>query len=346
MSTVRIPKKLCEDQFRLVEPQINAEGIHTWPFDAAFPIDVRFMTSGPGHNVRKNRHEYFELAYLCAGAASLEIQDRSLPLHEGDLAVVGSTLYHRFECRSDLMTLAVLFFQPDLIRADGGPDNAEYLTPFLLQDAQFPHVVHSRTGIPSQIFELVQRIRSESPATTSRARLAVKTYLKMILILLVNQYASYAGTVETFQRQQRALERLRPLFDHLEKHFGEPIQVQEAARICGMSESHFMSFFKRATGQSFMAYLNHCRIERAQALLVMTEKSVSDISQEMGFCDQSYFGTVFRKLIGVTPAAYRSKSRADGVARQADHSAVPASPMARAAVVGGLSTNNRLAPRA
>src|SRR6266446_7652080 len=214
MSTVRIPKKLCEDQFRLVEPQINAEGIHTWPFDAAFPIDVRFMTSGPGHNVRKNRHEYFELAYLCAGAASLEIQDRSLPLHEGDLAVVGSTLYHRFECRSTPpVTLAVLFFQPDLIRADGGPDNTEYLTPFLLQDAQFPHVVHSRTGIPSQVFELVQRIRSESPATTSRARLAVKTYLKMILIQLVNQFASYAGTVETFQRQQRALERLRPLFD-------------------------------------------------------------------------------------------------------------------------------------
>jgi len=184
----------------------------------------------------------------------------------------------------------------------------------------------------------VQRIRNESPATTSRARLAVKTYLKMILILLVNQFASYAGTVETFQRQQRALERLRPLFDHLEKHFGEPIQVQEAARICGMSESHFMSFFKRATGQSFMAYLNHCRIERAQALLVLSEKSVSDISQEMGFCDQSYFGTVFRKLIGVTPAAYRAKSRADGVARQVDHSAVPASPMARAAVVGVLST--------
>ena len=32
---------------------------------------------------------------------------------------------------------------------------------------------------------------------------------------------------------------------------------------------------------------------------------------------QSYFGTVFRKLIGVTPAAYRAKSRADGIARQA-----------------------------
>src|SRR5258708_29694424 len=307
---MRVPEKLCEDQFRVVEPQINAEGVHVWPFDPVFPVDVRFLTSGLGNNVRKNRHEYFELAYLCGGAASLEIHDRSVPLQEGDLAVVGSPLYHRFECRSaPPVTLAVLFFQPDLIRADGGPDNAEYLTPFLLQDSLFPHVVPANASIPGQVFDLMQRIRAELPATTPRARLAVKTYLKMTLILLVNQYASYAGTVETFRRQQRALERLRPLFEHLEENFGDPIQVQEAARICGMSESHFMSFFKRATRQSFMAYLNNCRIERAQALLVMTDKSVSDISQEMGFCDQSYFGTVFRKLVGMTPAAYRSKSR-------------------------------------
>lgn len=325
-----------------MEPQINAEGIHVWPFDPAFPVDVRFMSSRLGHNVRKNRHDYFELAYLCGGSASLEIQDRSLPLDEGDLAVVGSTLYHRFECRAvPPFTLAVLFFEPDLIRADGGPDNAEYLTPFLLQDRQFPHVVPASSAIPNQVFDLMQRIRAELPATTPRARLAVKTYLKMSLMLLVNQYASYAGTVETFQRQQRALERLRPLFEYLETHFGEPTQVHEAARICGMSESHFMSFFKRATGQSFMAYLNHCRIERAQALLALTDKSVSDISQEMGFCDQSYFGTVFRKLVGMTPAGYRAKSRADGAARQGDYSTPPANLLSRVGVTGGLNGKTR-----
>jgi two-component system response regulator YesN len=83
-----------------------------------------------------------------------------------------------------------------------------------------------------------------------------------------------------------------------------------------------MNFFKKATGQSFTAYLNHCRIERAQALLVMTDKSVSDISQEMGFCDQSYFGTVFRKLVGMTPAGYRAKSRTDVLQGRDGHGAV------------------------
>jgi AraC-like DNA-binding protein/mannose-6-phosphate isomerase-like protein (cupin superfamily) len=324
MSGTLVPRSLCEDQFRVVEPQINAEGVHIWPFDPAFPIDVRFMTSSPRHNVRKNRHDYFELLYLCAGPARLEIQDRSLPVQEGDLATVGSTAYHRLECSaSDPLTVAVLFFHPDIIRADGGAESTGYLTPFLLQDAEFPHVLTAKSEIPSQVFDLMQRIRAELPAASPRARLSVKTYLKMILILLVNEYASYSGTLETYQRQQRALERLRPLFAYLEKHYGDRIQVHHAARVCGMSESHFMSFFKHTTGQSFMAYLNHCRIERALELLVSTDRSMSDISQEVGFCDQSYFGTVFRKTIAMTPAAYRAKSRSGLLEGRDPHTFAP-----------------------
>jgi AraC family transcriptional activator of pobA len=328
--SIRVPRKSCEDEFRLVEPQINAEGVHVWPFNESFPIDVRFLTSDGRHSVRMNRHDYFEILYLCAGTAHFRIQDRLLPLHEGDLAVVGSTVYHRLECHADSPpTMAALFFEPDMIRSDGGPENTEYLTPFLLQDAQFPHIVAAKSGVPRQVFDMMQRIRAELPATCTRSRLAVKTYLKMILMLLVNQYASYAGTVEIFQRQQRALDRLRPLFDHVSKYFGESIQVRDAARTCGMSESHFMSFFKRATGQSFMAYLNHCRVERAEALLVTTDKPMSEISQETGFCDQSYFGTVFRRLVGLTPAAYRRRFRtSDEIAfKLVDHARPSLSPV-------------------
>ena len=64
-------------------------------------------------------------------SADCHIQDRILPLNEGDLAIVGSTLYHRIECRSSPVKIAALFFQPDLIRCDGGSDSAEYLSPFL-----------------------------------------------------------------------------------------------------------------------------------------------------------------------------------------------------------------------
>jgi AraC-like DNA-binding protein len=329
---VRLPKKSCKDHFSLIEPQINAEGIHMWPFDGFCPVDVLFLTEPGRHHVRMNRHEYFEVLYLCSGSADVHIQDRLMPLHEGDLVIIGSTLYHRIECRSSSpVTIAALFFEPDLIRCNGGSDGAEYLTPFFRQDASFPHVVSAKTGVPRQVLEMMLRMRSELPANSPRARLAVKTYLKMILILLVNQFASYAGTLENFQRQQRALERLVPLFRHLEENCGHAIQVKEAARICRMSESHFMSFFKRLTGLSFMKYLNHYRIERAQVLLASTDEPMATISQELGFCDQSYFGMVFRRFVGMTPADYRRHSRNRDPKDRAQVNLVPSLPSTVAA---------------
>ena len=319
---IHLPRNSFKDHFSLVEPQINAEGVHMWPFDPPCPVDVLFLNVDGRHRVRMNRHGYFEVLYLCSGSANCHIQDRLLPFNEGDLAIIGSTLYHRIECQSSApLTIAAMFFEPDMIRCDGASDSAEYLTPFLLQDANFPHIVPAETGIPRQVLDMMLRIRAELPATAPRARLALKTYMKMLLILLVNQYAPYAGTVETFQRQQHALDRLRPLFRYLGENCGNAIQVGQAARICGMSESHFMSVFKRVTGLSFVTYFNHYRIERAQALLANTDESMAAISQQVGFCDQSYFGMIFRRIVGMTPVTYRRRIRSKSPEGQAqlDH---------------------------
>lgn len=310
---ISLPNRSCRDQFDLVEPQINAEGVHVWPFNSSCPVDVLFLTAQGRHHVRMNRHSYFEVVYFFSGSGSYRIQDRLLPFNEGDLAIIGSTLYHRIECHSTTpLTMAALFFEPHLIRCDGASDGAEYLAPFMLQDADFPHVVPAESGIPRKVLDMMLRIRAELPPSTPRARLALKTYMKMLLLHLVNQYAEYAGTVETFQRQQQALDRLRPLFHHLGNRVEDPIQVGYAARICGMSESHFMNVFKRVTGLSFVTYINHYRVERAQVLLAKTDESMANISQQVGFCDQSYFGMIFRRVVGMTPATYRRQIRMDG----------------------------------
>ena len=312
---VRFPRDSCADHFRLVDPQIDAEGVHAWSFDASCPLDVLFLIENGQQKVRMNRHSYFEVIYLCSGSALCHIQDRLLPMRAGDLAVIGSTLYHRVERRSSsALTIAALFFDPEIIRCGGGDDSIEYLTPFLLQDANFPHIVSAETGIPRQVLEMMLRIHAER-SSMPKSRLSIKTCLKMILASLVNYYGSYSGTVEIFHRQQQALDRIRPLFRYLEENCEASIQIKQAARVCGMSESHFMSVFKEVTGLSFLKYLNHYRIERARILLTHSDEPMKNICQDVGFCDQSYFGAVFRKLVGVTPAEYRRHYRSDGGSR-------------------------------
>jgi AraC-like DNA-binding protein len=300
-----------ENAFALIDPQINAEGRHIWPFDPAFPLDVRFYVWDKRHHIRMNRHDYFELFYLQQGELICRIQEREFSMRSGDLAVISSTQYHTIRWPekkkpAGQVKAATLYFLPDLIRAtDATGEDAEYLLPFLMQGANFPHIIPSKTGIPAQVVDLIKRMNAKLPADTTRARLTLKTYLKMILILLVNHYADHQGMVETFNRKQQAIERLAPLFAFLETHFGEPISVTTAAEIVNMSESHFMRFFKQVTAQSFVNYLNHFRVAKAEELLTKTSLTVSEVSQAVGFCDQSYFGVVFRKVTGSSPLQYK-----------------------------------------
>lgn len=304
-----------ENAFSVLDPQINAEGVHVWPFDSSFAVDVRFFLFDKRHNIRMNRHDYFEIFYVHSGETICRIQNRSFPISAGDLVVISSTQYHTMyppierDARTTVKA-AALYFLPELIRAvETNGDDAEYLMPFLVQDAGFSHIIKAETGIPNQVFDLIKRINTELPTASTRARLAVKTYLKMVLILLVNHYAEYQGTGEIFNRKQRAIEHLRPIFEFLEDHYGEPITVRTAAATVGRSKSDFMRFFKQVTGQSFVAYLNHFRIAKAQELLANTDKSISEVSQEVGFCDQSYFGLMFRKLTHMTPLHYKNHLR-------------------------------------
>jgi AraC-like DNA-binding protein len=131
----------------------------------------------------------------------------------------------------------------------------------------------------------------------------------MILLILANHFATYKGTIRAYERRQEHLRRLSPLFDFLERHYSEQIVISDAASLVGMSNSHFRRFFKQTTGQSFVTYLNHFRIARAQEVLESSDKTIAEVGLDVGFCDQSYFGLVFRRLTKITPLEYRQRSR-------------------------------------
>ncbi len=78
----------------VVEPQVNAEGIHVWPFDPSFPIDVRFFRFNRLGVVRPRRHDYFEVLYLFRGEMMAHLHDARAALREGELMVMNSTIYH------------------------------------------------------------------------------------------------------------------------------------------------------------------------------------------------------------------------------------------------------------
>ncbi|MBC8164329.1 MAG: helix-turn-helix domain-containing protein [Bryobacteraceae bacterium] len=303
---------LWENAAQVIEPRVTAAGIHVNAFDPTFPMQVRFLKLKAPSSVPLRRHDYLEVLYMESGAAAYRVSGREVEVNQGDLFIMGSHLDHGIQTYiTPTIRAVVLYFHPRLIRGEGATiEGAEYLVPFEIQREGFPHSIPASTGIPTEVLDLIRRIHQETADSTPHAQLAMKTYLKMILVLLMNYYAIHAATNGAVVRKNRHLERLQPLFDYVDHHYVENISVEQAAGLLRMSKSHFMRFFRAVTGQAFVSHLNRFRIGRAQHLIATTDLTIAAITQDVGFCDQSYFGVVFRRYVGMTPRQYRDRLRA------------------------------------
>ena len=79
------------------------------------------------------------------------------------------------------------------------------------------------------------------------------------------------------------------------------------ADAAGLSPSHFARLFRQATGQPPHRYALHARIERAQTLLLQTGLSITAVSEQLGFYDESHFIRHFKRIMGTTPDVWRKK---------------------------------------
>jgi AraC-like DNA-binding protein len=101
----------------------------------------------------------------------------------------------------------------------------------------------------------------------------------------------------------RHLLRARDLAD---ARYFEPLEVGDLARAAGLSRAHFSREFRRAFGVSPHAYLLTRRLERAAALLRVSDRSVADICMSVGLRSVGSFTTSFQRMFGMSPTAYRA----------------------------------------
>ena len=94
---------------------------------------------------------------------------------------------------------------------------------------------------------------------------------------------------------------------YLKERFTEKITLKTVAERFFINAAYLGQLFKRKTGVSFHDYLLKLRMEKAKQLLVATNKSISEISNEVGFDDPNYFSASFGKIEGITPREYKKR---------------------------------------
>lgn len=104
---------------------------------------------------------------------------------------------------------------------------------------------------------------------------------------------------------QRYSENIEMAVAYIRKHFRDNITLQDVAGAAFLNTEYFSRRFKKEVGVNFSEYLLTLRMQEAQRLLRTTALRVSDIAEQVGIPNVSYFTSVFKKQFGTTPAESR-----------------------------------------
>jgi AraC-like DNA-binding protein len=77
-----------------------------------------------------------------------------------------------------------------------------------------------------------------------------------------------------------------------------------AGKLC-LTPKYLSSVIKKTTGKSAFEWINDYVILEAKSLLRTTNMTVQQISEELNFPNQSFFGKYFKRIVGVSPKEYR-----------------------------------------
>ena len=99
--------------------------------------------------------------------------------------------------------------------------------------------------------------------------------------------------------------KLRRVVEYINDNLTRDLTLAEIARVAGMSPHYFSRAFKQSTGTPPHRYVTNCRVEQAKRLLTDEELPLAEVGLRVGFPNQSHFTTLFHRLTGVTPKAFR-----------------------------------------
>ncbi|MEX2607334.1 MAG: AraC family transcriptional regulator [Kiritimatiellia bacterium] len=225
-------------------------------------------------NFSNLRAPYWRLYHLSQSGAWVEVVGRRTPLSPERVYLFPANLSFSSGCAAALDQFFVHFtIEPPLA------------------ESRIPETFLSVPFTPD-LQALLNRIhRCGSPARQS---------------LLLTAFVQLVLDASGLQLQDRSLStRLEKAQDLMRNHMQSGITNKEIARALHLSPNAFIRWYKSVTGTSPQFWLNRERVNEASFWLHHTDASMEKIAETLGFCDRYHFSRVFKRLQGVSPAAFR-----------------------------------------
>ena len=194
------------------------------------------------------------------------------------------------------------FFKIDINSASAGwSKNDKEIFSQGIKNLIIPHLSPTKDFYPT-----FQKILEEHRSIREFSQIKCRTYFQQLVIMILEAHADFLSSVN--YKAQMAGDMLSQVNKFVSENLHKKIYTKELADLVGLSHSHFRYLFSLIFRTNPSDYLLRKRIEKAKELLI-SSKSITDISYELAFSSSQYFSNSFKKLTGMRPKEYRNAIR-------------------------------------
>lgn len=250
-------------------------------------------------------HEEVELLLILNGELTVFFGEEQLALHQGDVALFGSSEPHWTLHTGGQLSYIVFqinlhhYWVPSTINCM--KHFLEVIRPLSAVNYIFGEHPEART----QIARMIQDIFDEMNAGQIGYELAVTSRIKSILLTLLRydrkQLLNYTDN--------RLIGRLQPAIDYVEAHLNERLTIEALSKHLNISYTYFIKLFKKAVGMPFTDFVNYKRIKKAEQQLLTSDISIAEIAESVGISNLGHFYDLFRRYNDCSPKQFKDRLR-------------------------------------
>ena len=248
-----------------------------------FPVEYHYVDeSHPSYRMLLQWHNDVELERVVSGQMTLTLNNQTFRMSPGDSVLIPGGVIHGAEpqnCVYECIVFPRSFL--DITRRTRDISIAQLQKP----------VFFSCDGVVARVFD---SMKTDEKANAFRVLADLYDIIHRAAMAQDNALAVAS---------EYKMERIKVAIRYIEDHLHRAITLEELSRVCSTSPNYFCSFFKEITGKTPGEYITALRIETASKLL-LAGNTVADTAFACGFHDVSYFISVFRKRVGVSPKQY------------------------------------------
>jgi len=273
--------------------------------DPAFRFSISVVELSCSLNMHD--HEYAELAIVLGGRALHQTEFENHPVNDGDVVVINPKVRHGFKDPQSLK-LCLIKYDPrqllighrDLQKMTGYRALFELRRRALHPD-RFAERLHLSVDELLYACSLISTLKTEFEGRSDGRQTIIKSTFLLLVAYLSRLYASGNKDHGT------PMARMTNVIFHIQKHFREPLAVDELARIAHWSASQFQRNFKRTYHTTPIHFINQVRIHEACEMLQDLDRDITHVAFDTGFCSSSFFATQFKRYMGESPSQFRRK---------------------------------------